>query len=129
MVIINRLLNSVVFWAAWIIIPVIMEIVPSLGSVFILFKRHLKRRKSSTKLPVYPEISLIVPVYNSEQTLFGCIKSIYDCNYPNDRIRVFLVNNKGRDDSFSVYAKCQKEFPDLPMQWLNSQQGKSKALN
>ncbi len=129
MVIINRLLNSVIFWAAWIIIPVIMEIAPAIGSVFILFKRHLKNRKKSAELPIYPEISLIVPVYNSEQTLFGCIKSIYDCDYPNDRIRVFLVNNKGRDDSFSVYAKCQKEFSDLPMQWLNSQQGKSKALN
>lgn len=129
MVIINRLLNSVVFWAAWIIIPVIMEIAPAIGSVFILFKRHLKSRKKSAELPIYPEISLIVPVYNSEQTLFGCIKSIYDCDYPNDRIRVFLVNNDGRDDSFSVYAECQKEFSDLPIQWLNSQQGKSKALN
>lgn len=129
MVIINRLLNSVVFWAAWIIIPVIMEIIPALGSVLILFKRHLHRRKSLEKLKVYPEISLIVPVYNSEQTLFACIQSINNCNYPNDRMRVFLVNNKGKDDSFSVYARCQKEFPDLPMQWLNSQQGKSKALN
>ena len=130
MVIINRLLNSVIFWAAWIIIPVIMEIVPSLGSVLILLKRHLRRKKKAKEKPtVYPEISLIVPVYNSEQTLFACIESIYKCDYPNERIRVFLVNNKGRDDSFSVYAECQKAFPDLPMQWLNSQQGKSKALN
>ena len=130
MVIINRLLNSVIFWAAWIIIPVIMEIVPSLGSVLILLKRHLRRKKNAKEKPtVYPEISLIVPVYNSEQTLFACIESIYKCDYPNERIRVFLVNNKGRDDSFSVYAECQKAFPDLPMQWLNSQQGKSKALN
>ena len=129
MVIINRLLNSVVFWAAWIIIPVIMEIVPALGSVLILIRRHSRKKKNIKKLTVYPEISLIVPVYNSEQTLFACIKSIDESDYPNDRIRVFLVNNKGRDDSFSVYARCQKEFPDLPMQWLNSQQGKSKALN
>ena len=27
--IINRFVNSFVFWAAWIIIPVIMEIIPS----------------------------------------------------------------------------------------------------
>jgi putative glycosyltransferase (exosortase G-associated) len=106
-----------------------MEIVPSVGSVLLLVKRHIRRRKNYEKPAIYPEISLIVPVYNSEQTLFGCIQSINECDYPNDRIRVFLVNNKGRDDSFSVYAKCQKEFPDLPMQWLNSQQGKSKALN
>jgi putative glycosyltransferase (exosortase G-associated) len=118
-----------VFWAAWIIIPVIMEIVPSLGSVLILVKRHFRRRKAYEKPAVYPEISLIVPVYNSENTLFACIKSIDECDYPNDRIRVFLVNNQGKDDSFSVFARCQQEFPDLPMQWLNSQQGKSKALN
>lgn len=129
MVIINRLLNSVVFWAAWIIIPVLMEIVPALGSVLILLRRHSHKKKNIKKLTMYPEISLIVPVYNSEQTLFGCIKSIDECDYPNDRMRVFLVNNQGRDDSFSVYARCQREFPDLPMQWLNSQQGKSKALN
>ncbi len=129
MVIINRLLNSVVFWAAWIIIPVIMEIVPAIGSVLLLLKRHWKRSKNKEGLKVYPEISLIVPVYNSEQTLFNCIKSIYECDYPNDRMRVFLVNNQGKDNSFSVYARCQKEFPNLPMQWLNSQQGKSKALN
>ncbi len=130
MTILNRLLDSVVFWAAWIIIPVIMEILPALGSIFLLVKRHFKRkRKKPEKLTIYPEISLIVPVYNSEQTLFACIKSIVDCDYPNDRIRVFLVNNQGKDDSFSIFAKCQKEFPDLPMQWLNARQGKSKALN
>ncbi len=129
MVIINRLLNSVVFWAAWIIIPVIMEIAPSVASVFLLLKRHWRKRKNYTKPKVYPEISLIVPVYNSEATLFGCIKSIYDCDYPNDKIRVFLVNNKGRDNSFAVFQKCQEEIPDLHMQWLNAQQGKSKALN
>lgn len=130
MTIMDRLLNSVIVWAAWIIIPVIMEIVPALGSVLILLKRHFCRyRRTKNKIVLYPEISLIVPVYNSQQTLFSCIKSIVDCDYPNDRMRVFLVNNQGKDDSFSIFAKCQQEFPDLPMQWLNSQQGKSKALN
>ncbi len=129
MAIINRLLSSAVFWAAWIIIPVIMEIIPAIGSILLLFRRHCRRKKLREKLTVYPEISLIVPVYNSEQTLFECIKSIVNCDYPTDRIRVFLVNNMGKDNSFSVYAKCQKEFPDLSMQWLNARQGKSKALN
>ncbi len=129
MAIISRLFNSVVFWAAWIIIPVIMEIAPSVASVFLLLKRHWKKRKTYKKPKVYPEISLIVPVYNSEATLFGCIKSIYDCDYPNDKIRVFLVNNRGRDNSFAVFQRCQEEIPDLRMQWLNARQGKSKALN
>ena len=46
-----------------------------------------------------------------------------------NRIRIFLVNNKGQDNSFEVYADCQRKFPDLIMQWLNAEQGKSRALN
>lgn len=127
--ILKRILNSFVFWGAWIIIPVLMEIVPSLGSVFLLLKRRWRVSKQKEKPAIYPEISIIIPVYNSAETLFPCIESIYNSTYPNKSIRLFLVNNQGRDDSFSVYAECQRKFPDLRMQWLNAEQGKSRALN
>ena len=35
------ILNSFLFWGGWIIIPFIMEIVPALGSVFLLIRRNL----------------------------------------------------------------------------------------
>ena len=126
--ILNRFANSFLFWAAWIIIPVIMEIIPSLGSVVILIKKTLFPVKYETPI-LQPEISLIIPVYNSQETLEECIRSISESDYPNSRIRIFLVNNQGQDDSFHVFTKCQKQFPDLMMQWLNAKQGKSKALN
>ena len=40
-----------------------------------------------------------------------------------------LLIIKVQDNSFAVYADCQKKFPDLLMQWLNAEQGKSRALN
>ena len=129
MVIIKQILNSFLFWGGWIIIPFIMEIVPALGSVFLLIRRNLRHKKKRKEMKIYPEISLIIPVYNSADTLYGCIKSVNDSTYPNDKIRIFLVNNKGQDNSFAVYADCQKKFPDLLMQWLNAEQGKSRALN
>lgn len=126
--ILNRFASSFIFWAAWIIIPVIMEIIPSLGSVVVLIKKWLFPVKYGT--PDYkPEVSLIIPVYNSQETLEECIQSISDSDYPNSQIRIFLVNNQGQDDSFRVFTECQKKFPDLLMQWLNAKQGKSKALN
>ena len=123
------ILNSFLFWGGWIIIPFIMEIVPALGSVFLLIRRNLRHKLHKKELEVYPEITLIIPVYNSADTLYGCIRSINDSTYPNDRIRIFLVNNKGKDNSFDIYAQCQQEFPELLMQWMNSEQGKSRALN
>lgn len=125
---INSFLNSFLFWAAWLIIPVIMEIIPSIGSVAVLIKKLIFPAKIK-KPAIDPEISLIIPIYNSMDTLEQCIRSINDSDYPNSCIRIFLVNNQGQDDSFQVFCKCQKKYPELKMQWLNAKQGKSKALN
>lgn len=127
--IINRMLNSVIFWAAWIIIPVLVEIVPSIGSLFVLARHRAKRKANNDKNEYLPEITVIVPVYNSESTLYQCIQSINDSTYPNSKIRLFLVNNESKDSSFQVFTQCQNAFPDLLMQWMNAKQGKGKALN
>ncbi len=126
--IIERIFNSFVFWAAWIVIPVLMEILPAIGSFFLLLKRRWKTRKKETPA-LYPELSIIVPVYNSGATLEACIRSVYESDYDHRRIRLFLVNNQGSDNSFEVFSRCQALYPDLPMQWLNASQGKSRALN
>lgn len=128
MTVINQLFNSILFWAAWIIIPLIMEIIPSLGSFLILVKKKLFPQHYEDPF-IWPEITLIIPVYNSQDSLQECIQSINDSDYPNDKMRIFLVNNQGKDDSFHVYTKCQELYPDLLMQWLNAKQGKSRALN
>ncbi len=125
---ITTFFNSFIFWGAWVIIPFIMEIIPSIGSAITLIKKRI--RNYHPKPPVaYPEISLIVPVYNSYDSLRECIKSIHDSSYDDSKIRVYLVNNRTKDDSFHVYTEAQKEFPTIRMQWLNARQGKSRALN
>ena len=75
MTLINSFFNSALFWAAWVIIPFIMEIIPSLMSAFVLIFKLIKPTKY--KDPGYwPEVTLIIPVYNSEDTLANCIRSI-----------------------------------------------------
>lgn len=140
--------SSILFWMAWVIIPIIMEIIPTIVNFFVLLKRKLwsirsrqKNRKqaggdeqeiqdeSGIVLEYFPEITLIIPVYNSADSLYACIKSVNDSTYDSRMIHIMLVNNKSRDESFEVFCQCQKEFPELTINWLNSEQGKSKALN
>ena len=126
MELLSRWIDSFIFWGAWILIPVIMEIVPAAGAIHILFRKRRKSRKAKKKqttetefvMRIYPEISVLVPVYNSQETLEACIRSINDSDYPNESIRIFLINNQGKDDSFSVFCKTQELYPDLHMQWL-----------
>ncbi len=125
--IINYFSSSIVFWMAWIIIPVIMEIIPAVGEAIILFRKAFAKKERN--ISTFPEITVIIPVYNSENTLYECLKSIYLSTYPNDKIKIMLVNNQGIDNSFDIYRQCQNEFKELSVQWLNAKQGKSKALN
>lgn len=125
----RTLINAPLFWGAWIIIPILAEILPALGNVLILIRRRFRTRKPYDTPPVWPELSIIVPVYNSALALRECLKSIYDSTYPVERISVMLVDNGSLDDSFSVFNACQSEFPTLNMQWMNAEQGKSRALN
>ena len=126
--ILNEIVKEMVFWMSWIIIPFIMEIIPAIYGFIILIKKKLLSKEDYIPIRL-PEITLIIPVYNSSTTLRGCLESVYLSNYPNRLITIFLVNNQSLDNSFEVFCQCQNEFPELSMQWLNSKQGKSRALN
>lgn len=123
-----RFFNSMIFWSAAIVIPLVMEIIPSVISAIHLF---LKRSKKKPVPPptIWPEISMIIPVYNSADSLLRCIGSIADSQYPLDKIRIYLVNNGSNDESFAIFQKAQEVYPKLEMQWLNAEQGKARALN
>ena len=121
--------SSFVFWAAWIVIPLIMEIVPALGSVGLLVRRRIRDRELPPEPALWPDVTVIVPVYNSADTLEACVDSIAGGTYPAERINVYLVNNASSDNSFEVFARAQAVHPELAMQWLDAAQGKSNALN
>ncbi len=120
--------KSFIFWLTWIIIPIIMEIIPAFLGFFILLFKGRKKKKIEIRGRL-PEITIIVPIYNSEATLAGCIRSIAESTYPSELIDIFLVNNKSKDNSFEIFQESQLKFPELKMQWMNAKQGKSKALN
>lgn len=122
--------NEIYSWMSWIIIPFIVEIIPAIGNFFILIRKHVRSRyKKEKELNFLPQISLLIPVYNSAGTLEGCIDSIDKSTYPNELIDIILINNKTPDNSFEIYVNCQEKYNTLRMQWLNAGQGKSKALN
>jgi len=120
--------SEFLFWIAWIVVPLIVEIIPSIGNFLLLSKKFLKTKFLKT-ITYYPEITIIIPVYNSADTLKKCIKSINDSTYNSELITIILVDNGSKDRSFEIFKECQKEFTDLNMYYILSNQGKSRALN
>lgn len=120
--------SEAIFWAAWILIPICMEILPALFGSIVLF---MKRITMKTKQPLsyHPLITMIIPVFNSAETLEACLDSIENSTYPSDKIKIFLVDNGSSDTSFRIFQDYQKTHSHLTLYWMNAKQGKSKALN
>lgn len=126
--IIEMLSNEIVFWMAWVVIPIIMEIIPGLFGILVLIRKKARYKKDK-KLTYFPDVTLIIPVYNSSDTIVECLDSVCESTYPNEHISIMLVDNGSKDNSFSIFTKYQKSHLDMNIKWLNSKQGKSKALN
>ena len=124
----THVINPFFYWLAWVIIPLIVEVIPSIGSFFVLLHQERKKKKIAEPA-IWPDVVLIIPVYNSEDSLERCLQSVNECDYPNEHIEVYLVNNMSTDKSFAAFARAQEKYPSLRMNWLNSGQGKSRALN
>ncbi|NLR31567.1 TIGR03111 family XrtG-associated glycosyltransferase [Levilactobacillus tujiorum] len=124
----NLTLFKMGFWLTWALIPILVEIIPSfISSIKIMIRNH--HRPVLTMPAKMPMISIIVPVYNSEDTLFACIESIHDSTYPIRDIQVILADNHSTDDSFTVFTHAQETFSDLNLSLIHTDQGKAEALN
>lgn len=124
----NLTLFKMGFWLTWALIPIVVEIVPAIISSIRIMVRNSHKQKLTMPAKI-PMISVIVPVHNSEATLFNCIKSIHDSTYPNDLIQVILADNQSTDHSFNVFAEAQNTFSDMNLRLIKTEKGKAEALN
>lgn len=124
----NSFVEELIFWGTWLIIPLSVDILTGLLSSLIVLKSYIFKKKKSD-MEFKPFVTILVPVYNSEETLEKCIESIVNQNYPISNMQVFLIDNGSLDNSYDIYCNIQEKYPMLRVWWLDSSQGKAKALN
>lgn len=116
------------FWITWTIVPVIVEILPAIISAVRVYYRG-RHRQQLTMPAKLPFVTIVVPVYNSEDTLYDCLNSIAQSTYPADSLQVIVVDNQSTDNSFAVFSDAQNVFSQLNMSVIRTQKGKANALN
>lgn len=116
------------FWLAWLLIPILFEFLPTC-SYFLRLRFFKKIAPPSESLTYFPYITVIIPVYNSEKTLYKCLASLNDSTYPNSSMQIIVANNHSTDQSFAVFERARHNFNRLNLQWLETDPGKARALN
>ena len=59
------------------------------------------------------DLSIIVPVYNTEKFLEECLLSIFKPNVEINRFEVIIVNDGSTDNSFSIIKKYAQLYPNI----------------
>lgn len=123
----SQLIRQFIFWGIWLVIPLIIDIVNGIISSIIIVVKYLKRK--NVGITFLPQVTVLVPIYNSERTLENCLKSIANQNYPIKSISVLLLNNGPKNEAYDVFSDFQQKYPQLRLWWVDSSNGKAKALN
>ena len=73
----------------------------------------------------WPELTLIIPAYNEEETIQMTIESILDAEYPDEKLELIVVNDGSEDNT----AEEVEPYTDQLTLINQENQGKGAALN
>ena len=73
------------------------------------------------------DLSIIVPIYNVEEYLAECLKSLYKIS--NLRYEVILVNDGSKDNSYQIMEEFKRLYPKQTVIVNKENGGLSSARN
>lgn len=83
--------------------------------------------QANVKLKKYPSVTIIVPCWNEETTVSKTIHSILNLDYPKDKLKIMVVDDGSKDNTWSVIQKF-KNNPQIEL-YSKENGGKYTALN
>ena len=67
---------------------------------FLEKRKHIITRKETFELDEYPGVTIVVPCYNESKTITGTIDSLLDLDYPKDKLKIIIVDDGSKDDTW-----------------------------
>lgn len=85
------------------------------------------QENSKLKKKYTPAITIILPMWNEEDSLEKTLESVYALNYPKDKLKVICVDNNSTDSTPKILKKLNKKWDFLHL--TEKKQGKHNAMN
>ena len=75
---------------------------------FLENRKKIIIRVGSTKLAKYPKVTIIVPSWNEEKTIYKTVRSLINLKYPKDKIKIFLIDDGSTDGTWEAMQRFSK---------------------
>lgn len=89
--------------------------------------RKIIIRKGETVLAKYPSVTIFVPCWNEQKTVYRTVRSLLALNYPQDKIKIFLIDDGSTDGTWGAISKFSK-YKNIKV-FRKENGGKHTALN
>lgn len=108
----------------------ILYIVTLFYTIFWLIALLDEKPEKKLKLRKCPFVTVAVPAYNEEPTIRETLDSIWNLNYPKNRLEVIVVNDGSTDKTEEAAEKYIKEHPGFNISLITQENsGKWVAVN
>lgn len=94
---------------------------------FLENNRKIITRKGDTKLSRYPAVTITVPCFNEERTVYRTVRSLLELHYPKDKLKLLLVDDGSTDGTWNALQKFS-HYPNIRL-FKKENGGKYTALN
>jgi len=94
---------------------------------FLENRKKIIIRNGATKLSKYPSVTIMVPSWNEEKTVYKTVRSLLDLNYPKEKLKIFLIDDGSTDGTWDVISKFSK-YSNIEV-FKKENGGKYTALN
>jgi len=94
---------------------------------FLENKKKIVIREGKVKLSKYPKVTITVPCWNEEKTVYKTVRSLLSLNYPKEKLQIFLVDDGSTDHTFNVINRFSK-YSNIKV-FHKENGGKFTALN
>ena len=76
-----------------------------------------------------PQLTIIFSAYNEQKVIREKLESLFNTNYPLNRVKVYIGSDNSVDDTNKIVTEFQSKYPQLFFFAYPDRNGKSKVLN
>lgn len=96
-----------------------------------MFSYYKERDKNTLKLACDKTVSILIPAYNEEKSIYRTLESAIKIDYPDDKIEIIVINDGSSDNTLKLAKKFKDNYKGKRKIIILTKEngGKGTALN
>jgi cellulose synthase/poly-beta-1,6-N-acetylglucosamine synthase-like glycosyltransferase len=108
-------------------LPAILTLIAYAGYPLVLLAMRRRERAPTADPPLWPHVTVVIPVYNEERAIAKTLDNILATDYPSDRRHVLVISDASSDGTDSIVSGYRERGVELVR--LPQRAGKTAAEN